>query len=433
MGQPAPWNTDGQFVRDPDTGEPWLPGIRTRQHLQQLENSLRTAAYVVIAFTTGGRSSELNLLKVGCAKTISQPDTRSARHVITGQVTKHRGREPEEVIWGVPEVAVQAAGILLRMLAPWRAKTGSDRLFVTQTGAPMDGRLANVDIKVFLERVETPYVDGKPFPVSPHMLRVALAQWLAQEPYGEIAGAIHLKQLSTAAFRGYLRQDPQFQSLFESFAVQAQADHLEMVMNEPVLLGRQGAEIVRSRTPEQQAELATQVRSINYAQAGRDAPSPRTMAKLKKSQRPVYKTKFTMCFFKGDAAECLKGRAATERTRPITHRCEPLTCANSAITRLQVPAYLEDLEEFAALAADPGQSSSQVALYQTQMSELAQLIVPFLPTLAAEQIWLERQLQGADPREASSVALRHRRDEVAELLRRIDEPRVRDAAKGAPT
>jgi hypothetical protein len=420
MGCPAPWNPDGLFVRDPDTGEPWLSSIRTRRHLQQLENSLRTACFIVIAFLTGGRILEVTTYKCDCVPTFDLPDPGPAGHRIRGWVTKHRGSEPEIVDWTVPDVAVKAAGLLLRLLASWRRKTGADWLMVTQTGSRLDERLLTTDLKVFLDRVEAPYVDGKLFPLSAHMLRVALAQWLAQEPYGEIAGAIHLKQLSTAAFRGYLREDPRWQSMYESFVVQAQADHLELVMNEPVLLGRGGGEIMRARTPERQAEIDAAVRSINYAQVGREAPSARTMDRLKKSQRPVYKTKYTMCFFKPDAAECLKGRPASERRRPITHRCEPLTCTNSAITRLQVPAYLEDLEECAALAADPGQSPSQVEIYREQVSDLGRLVAPYVPVLVRERALLEQQLRDAPPREVSTLARVARRDEVDDLLRRIE-------------
>jgi integrase len=418
MGSRAPWNATGHCVPDPDTEEPWIDGIQNRQHLEKLENVLRTAAYIVIAFMTGGRSSEMNRLKTDCVRPATQTGLISERHLIAGQVSKHRGRQPEEVTWSVPEEAVRAAGVLLRLLASWRDKTGSNHLLVTQLGTPLSDGIMNVDLKMFLDRTGAPYVGGKPFPVSTHMLRVALAQWLAQEPYGEIAGAIHLKQLSTAAFRGYLREDPQFQSLFEAFSTQAQADHLEVVMREPVVSGRQGAQIMKARTPEQQAALEAEVRSLNYAQAGHEV-CPRTMAKLKKSQRPVYKTPFTMCFFKADVAVCLKDRPSGDRTRPATHRCEPLTCANSAITRLQIPAYLEDYEECRDLAADPSQSPSQISLYREQMDELERLILPFLPTLAAEQRLLEGQLTGADPHEADTIALQARYDEVKRLFERI--------------
>jgi len=428
MGVPAPWHADGLFLRDPDTGKPWLDGIRTRHHLQQLENSLRTAAYIVIAFMTGGRNTEVNQLKATCAKTIRSPNGRGEWHIIDGLVTKHRGRDPEPVEWTVPEIAVKAAGLLLEMLAPWRVKTKSDRLFVTQTGAKMDDALMNTDLKVFVDRIGAPYVNGKPFALTTHMLRVALAQWLGQEPYGEIAGAIHLKQLSTIAFRGYLRKDPQFQSLYESFLIQSQADHLDVTLNEPILLGKKGEEIMRSRTPEQQARLEAHVRSINYAQVGREAPSPRTIERLKKSGRPVYKTPLTMCFFKGDSAECLKDRPAAERTRPLTHRCDPVLCANSAITRLQVPAYLEDFEDYAALAEDPSQSPSQMEINRAEMKKLARMIIPFETTLLAERALLYRELENADPREASTVARITRRKEIDDLLRRMEAGRLKDAA-----
>src|SRR3546814_14647136 len=113
------------------------------------------------------------------------------------------------------------------------------------------------------------------------MLRVALAQWLGAEPYGEIAGSFHLNQLSTAAFRGYLRDDAQFQSLFEASSIQAQADHLALVLDEPVLLGRKGAEIVASRSPDLQASLMSNMRTLNLAPHGPARPTERTQASIK--------------------------------------------------------------------------------------------------------------------------------------------------------
>ncbi|NOG73355.1 hypothetical protein [Roseicella sp. DB1501] len=429
MPQPAPWNENGFFREDPDTGKPWLDRIETRHKLQVLENSLRTACYIIIAFLTGGRNGDMNDLPLQCAETVPAVDPRfSPQHLIHGTVAKHRGRIPEQVTWNVPKEAIDAAGILAEMLQPWRKRTGTTRLFATQTGKLVQNNIMNYDLKVFLERIEAPYVDGKPFPLSTHMFRVALAQWLAQEPHGEVAGAIHLKQLSTAAFRGYLRNDTQFQSMLAHFEQAAQADHLHTVMTEPVLRGRKGLDVMRARTAEEQASLDAEVRSINYAQAGSEAPNARTIQRLRKSGVPVYKTALTMCVFKGDSAECLKGVPAGQRTRPRTHKCDPHGCANSAITRLQVPAYLEDFEEYGQLLADPGHSSSQRDIYRQEMAMLARLILPFLPTLEAEGGVLDQALIGVGAREASTVSRKRRRAEVADLIARIERAGVRSYA-----
>ncbi|MCD2324200.1 hypothetical protein LQ953_09270 [Sphingomonas sp. IC-56] len=419
MGNPAPWNEDGAFVIDPDTGLPWIKGVMSRRHLQQLENSLRTSCYIVIAFMTGGRNTEMNQLQVDCTSVRADEQERVREFFIRGKVTKHRG-DGQDVEWGVPQIAVHAAGIMLDMCAPWRKRTGSARLFVTQTGEKMNDSIVNNDLKVFLERIGAPYVNGKPFPLTTHQFRVALAQWLGAEPIGELAGAFHLKQLNTAAFRGYLREDPEFRSLFEAFEVQAGTDHLGMLMHEPVISGRMGDEIMASRTPERQAANEAEVRIMNLAQVGREAPSPRVMQKLRKVGRPIYLTSFSTCVFDADAAECLKGRPPHERDRPLTHRCSPLTCANSAITRLQIPAYLENCEAYLAMVADPTSSSSQVELARHEASTLVELIMPHRPVLNAELAAIHDRVVNADAREAETVSLIRRRNEVEQLLDRID-------------
>lgn len=426
MGCPAPWNADGKFLKDPDTQLPWLDGITGRGHLQQLENSLRTACYVILAFMTGARSIEMALLKEDCLESVEQMNGNPRRYSVRGAVTKFRGRQSEDVAWGVLEIAAKAVEMLKETLASWRSKKQSNRLFVTQTGARINKYLINVDLKVFLERIGAPYVNGKPFPLSSQMFRVALAQWIGQEPYGEIAGAIHLKQLSTAAFRGYLREDPTFRSLIETMEVQASADHLEMVLAEPVLLGHKGKDISRHRTPEHQARLEAQVRSLDYAQVGSEAPLERTVARIKESGRPVYKTKLTMCLFSPDTAECLKDKPIGERQRPLTHRCNPATCANSAITRLQVPAYLEDYEAAAAMASDPAESPSQVKIHREQMQVLAGIILPFVSVLAGELKSLQTEIEGGDSRDVVTVAKSQRRDEIYSMIARINAARMEE-------
>src|SRR3546814_14074299 len=73
----------------------------------------------------------------------------------------------------------------------------------------------------------------------------------------------------------------------------------------------------------------------------------------------LFRSPYSMCFCKRDAAECLKQMPVAERKKPLTHKCEPLNCANSVLTRLQVAGFLEDFKAYAAMAVDPSQSPSQ--------------------------------------------------------------------------
>jgi hypothetical protein len=368
----------------------------------------------------GGRSIEVLELETDCVITLQGNGGSPDQHFINGKLRKHRGRNGERANWSVHELAVEAVRVLKQVSTPWRTRRGSTRLFITQTGARMNHGFIPLDLKNFLERIGAPYVGGKPFPISSHMFRVALAQWLAAEPYGEIAGAFHLKHLSTAAFRGYLRDDPQFRSLFESFEIQASEDHLGIVLQEPKLQGKFGASVMLARSPERQAELEANVRVIDRANVGREAPSTRTIQKLKKSGVPVYYTPYCMCMFKAETAECLKGAPEAERSRPAAHRCSPLKCANAALTRLQVPAYLDDMEAYAELRDDKLSSPSQRELARKEIQVLWPVVQPHIVTLKAEHRLLEDELSGLAANEASTIAKRSRRDAVAAILGRLE-------------
>lgn len=430
MGSRAPWNDDGRFLSACEGGPPWLDHIRTRHHLQELENSLRTACFILIAFLMGGRSIEVTLLDANCARSVSGGANRPTNHFIVGKVTKHQGRAGKEVTWGVQQLAVEAVGVLSRLCASWRARTGSKRLFVTQTGARLLNSYLCVDLRKFVERIGAPYLDGKPFPLSSHMLRVALAQWLGAEPYGEIAGAFHLKQLSTAAFRGYLRDDPQFRSLLDSFEIQAGEDHLSILLQEPRPQGKFGERVMRDRSPERQAELEANVRAIDLAHVGREAPSTHILRKRNKRGTPVYFTPYSMCVFKADTAECLKGMSEIERSRPVPHLCSPLTCANSALTRLQVPAYLDDMDAYVELRDDRASSPSQQALSRQEIAVLWSVVQPHIATLRAEHALLGEELKDVTDNEAVTLARRARRDAVGAILVRLDSGRYGEVCNG---
>ena len=108
MGSCAPWNEDGRFLPDGDGGAPWLEHIRTRQHLKQLENSLRTACFILLAFLMGGRSIEVLELETDCVITLKGNGGSPDQHFINGKLRKHRGRNGERANWSVHELAVEA-------------------------------------------------------------------------------------------------------------------------------------------------------------------------------------------------------------------------------------------------------------------------------------------------------------------------------------
>src|SRR3546814_18033846 len=108
-----------------------------------------------------------------------------------------------------------------------------------------------------------------------------------------------------------------------------------------------------------------------------------------------------------------------ERKKPLTQKCEPLNCANSVLTRLQVAGFLEDFEASAAMAVDPSQSPSQKLLAPAEMGGLATLIAPFVPVLRRASPWLDEILTGTAPKEAETAELHALQPTVASLLRRF--------------
>lgn len=166
---------------------------------------LQMACFITIAFLTGMRRSEVWSLKPGCCSEVSE-----GKYVVSGTVLKKAGTlEGTPASWvAVPEVA--EAVRLLELLGL------SDKwLFANDATGYMLLSPENWD-SVFLQFVDHvnslsseygsgPLVptDGRIRDVTSRSFRRTLAWYLAQQPYGIVAGMLQLKHVKVSTFEGY--------------------------------------------------------------------------------------------------------------------------------------------------------------------------------------------------------------------------------------
>lgn len=120
---------------DPDTGLPWRARFDERSLVEE-ERMLLAAAYVVCAYLTGMRDSELQAMRVGCHSVSNSADGMVERHRIKSITYKARDRSGEEAEWVTVAPVARAIGIVERLNPPsQRSARSSRQLFVGWTGS----------------------------------------------------------------------------------------------------------------------------------------------------------------------------------------------------------------------------------------------------------------------------------------------------------
>ena len=231
-------------------GNPWIPGIATHPRspgsLDELARLLQTACYVIIAFLSGMRDSEVKHLRRGCLIVSRDADRRPCRWKITSVAFKGE-RDPAgtTATWVAGEPVAQAVAVL-EQLQP----VGTDLLFAqlpygTGTGPSQRGqnrvpktvttsRQLN-DLAAWIsgycgehDRADTiPEVNGQPFRLQTRQFRRTLAWFIARQPGGVIAGAIQYRHLSIQMFEGYAgTSESGFRAEVEAEQALARGEHL---------------------------------------------------------------------------------------------------------------------------------------------------------------------------------------------------------------
>ncbi len=124
---------DTPITVSPRSGRPWKESFDFWE-VETESSNLLAACYIVIAYLTGARDSEVQGLERGCHFTEPSADGLVVRHKVRGWVVKRKNGGRMPAVWvALPEVA-DAIAVLERL-------TEHPRLFTNRTGAaPSPGR-----------------------------------------------------------------------------------------------------------------------------------------------------------------------------------------------------------------------------------------------------------------------------------------------------
>ena len=115
---------------DPDTGEPWRARFDSRNLVQE-EQMLQGACYLICAYLTGMRDSEVQAMLPGCVDIERRADGLIERYRLRSTVYKHRGVQGAAADWVTIEPVARAVRVMEALSAPAREARGLGSLWVT--------------------------------------------------------------------------------------------------------------------------------------------------------------------------------------------------------------------------------------------------------------------------------------------------------------
>ncbi|MFF1463390.1 hypothetical protein [Streptomyces sp. NPDC058330] len=341
-------------------GRPWVEGIAThhthRNSLAALARHLHIACYIVIAYLSGMRDSEIKHLRRGCLTIERDEDQIPYRWKINSLAFK--GEDDAAGVpatWSVGEPVARAVTALERLHRPdvhvlmscTDFSPGSlDR---KATERALTNSSTNTQLNEFVawvndycsqhERADAvPQVNRRTFRLVTSQFRRTLAWFIARRPGGTIAGALAYRHHSVQVFEGYAgTSEAGFRAEVESEQALARGEHLMAMIDahEHTALSGPAAE-----------EAAERLEAFGHRARfqGQVALDERRLQRIMERHEPaIYPGKYVTCVHDHTKALCEKARRGRSEGLPDHGACRPLSCRNVALTPANIAAWLKEI------------------------------------------------------------------------------------------
>ena len=343
-------------------GQPWRGPI-SYYEMPELIRLLQTAAYIVIAYLSGMRDSEVKHLQRGCLSRTMRSDGTIYRRKITSLAFKGESDvRGVSATWVVTESVERAVNVLEQLRDDDRSylfahPATSRAYYKTSSNTVATNSKTNSSIADFITWI-VDYCDRNgrddgilPFTarhikVTTGQFRRTLAWFIAREPGGVIAGAIAYRHAGVQMFEGYAgTSESGFRAEVESeIAVMRAHTGGDLVTSgEHRRLTGPAAKEAEARLDEFARHVVFEGRVITDRK--------RLQRELDRHNHEIYFGRFVTCVHDPDRALCRRG--AVNGEQPSLPDCIPLKCRNVALTQNNRQAIASHLLELDGHIANP--------------------------------------------------------------------------------
>jgi integrase len=323
-------------------GRPWLDRIaystRGYDSIGTLTRMLQTACYILIAYLSGMRDSEIKHLTRGCV-TCQRDSTGTAyRWKITGLAFKDEA-DPRGVpaTWVAGHPAARAVAVLEQLQLPgqpllfarlpYREGTRPASASTVLTTAATQQALADFItwVTIYCARHGRAGIIPDPGqttgPLTTRQFRRTLAWFIARHPGGAIAGALQYRHHAIQMFEGYAGTSSSgFRAEVESEQAIARGEHLLAMIDQ-----HEHQHLTGPGAPEAATRLAAFAEHTRFT--GQVSTDPRRVQRLMNRHDPaIYPGTYVTCIYNHAKALCTRGAG------PDLGACRPLECRNAAFT-----------------------------------------------------------------------------------------------------
>lgn len=382
---------DDAYLDTPITGaldgEPWTSQIRYTD-VPTLAITLRTACYVVIAYLSGMRDSEIKHLRRGCTSRRRDVDGNVVRRLITSLAFKGE-RSPTGVTatWVISEPVERAVRLLEQLQEPDveylitplpgsvgynYAKYGEFALTNTTTLESLKKlcHWINDYCRDHGRADGIPLVRGKVWMLNTSQFRRTLAWFIARQPGGSIAGAIQYRHQSIQMFEGYAgTSDSGFRAEVEAEQAIERGDQLRTLIE-----NHEHDDLAGPSAQEARRRIAEFERKVWFQ--GTVVTDRKRMALIMSRDDPkIYFGEYVACVYNPDKALCRNKISGEAGTAPDLGDCKPLQCRNVAVTPANIAALRRHLGQLEAnLQLGPVLAPYIFDRLQRQCGELTQFL-----------------------------------------------------------
>ena len=374
---------------DPLTGAPWRSHRLDQKSLVREEKWLQAACYVVCAYLTGMRDSEVQAMRSGCHSVARSADGVVERHRIHSTAYKQAGVMGRSEDWVTIQPVSRAVAVLEQLTGPTRARRGIDSLWVVlKSGAATKDHLSSEIVRTLnqfrdhLDRgygaPDTPAIprgtDARPWHFSTRQFRRTVAWHIANRPFGTVAGKIQYKHASIATFEGYGGQSSSgFPGEIARENALGQLDDI-IEHYEDLRRGLLPTGPASTRLLHEFAHVRDELGDL----PGRIADPARLRAMLRHLARTLHVGFLNDCFFEPASALCLPRTPVEERRAPVLSHCSPDRCPNSCIATRHLPPWTASIADGDALLRDTHLSALQREALETEQTRKRRLIAPLM-------------------------------------------------------
>ena len=338
------------------TGTRLEKGVRSLRQLSTELSYLQTACFVLIAFATGMRLSELLSMRSGCCQIETSPEQPDLIW-LHSRVFKMQGvPDGRGTKWLGGPVCAKAVLVLERLRSNARRHARAPYLWMPipsthgryRTSTPLLPPTILRRLRLYVTMLGLKNSRGQTYHIHPHMFRRTFARYVVRyDTTNLLALKEHFKHISLSMTDYYVGSDLELWTLMEEETERVSIESFDKALRAEQLAGPGG---VRLRKKVNAAIAEGRLEKEFRGEAGAHLRKKMIVDLVEAGQRIYPCASSNYCWFHVESALC------TDGDRPVLKHCNPGACSNSIITVEHKPHWERVRSDCEALMQDRPQA-----------------------------------------------------------------------------